>query len=215
MALSAMIHYIQDKPKDIRLTPLEAVIPLYLHVLRYTRVFSEGNILWEPASMGLSIIAEMGRCFGLEVVETDIVTGTDFLTSDPPADANIVITNPPYSIKDRFIQRCYEIGKPFALLLPVTALGGKKRVALYREYGVSALILDKRVNFIYPGAKDNSWFNVMWLYYNIDGGGYPTEILRFSSIEEDIVQFRKLYPECYQRLKTYEGYLREVTNAIR
>ena len=30
-----------------------------------------------------------------------------------------VITNPPYSKKDQFLEHCYSLGKPFALLLPL------------------------------------------------------------------------------------------------
>ena len=30
-----------------------------------------------------------------------------------PKFDNFIITNPPYSKKDKFIERCYEIGKPF------------------------------------------------------------------------------------------------------
>ena len=49
---------------------------------------------------------------------------TDFFdcASDDVYDG--VITNPPYSLKDKFIEHCYELDKPFALLLPVTAIQG-------------------------------------------------------------------------------------------
>ena len=39
----------------------------------------------------------------------------------------MIITNPPYSLKDEFIKKCYEWKKPFCLLLPITALEGKVR----------------------------------------------------------------------------------------
>src|ERR1035437_4374669 len=51
-------------------------------------------------------------------------TDLDFLTQDNPYEFDCIITNPPYSIKDQFLARCYELGKPFALLMPLTAFEG-------------------------------------------------------------------------------------------
>jgi hypothetical protein len=50
-----------------------------------------------------------------------------------------------FSIKDRFLARFYALGKPFALLLPLTALEGTVRQKYYRAYGVQLLFLPKRV----------------------------------------------------------------------
>ena len=40
---------------------------------------------------------------------------------------DMIITNPPYSLKDEFIKKCYEWNKPFCLLLPITAFERKAR----------------------------------------------------------------------------------------
>ena len=56
----------------------------------------------------------------------------DFLKDDIP-ECDVILTNPPYSKKDKFIQRCYELNKPFALLLPVSSLQGIKRAEMF-EY---------------------------------------------------------------------------------
>ena len=41
----------------------------------------------------------------------------------------------------RYFKRCYETGKPFALLLPVSAIQGIKRGAMFNEHGKVVLIL--------------------------------------------------------------------------
>ena len=47
---------------------------------------------------------------------------TDFLTNQYEFD--YLITNPPYSNKDKIIARCIETGKPCVLVLPIDTLGG-------------------------------------------------------------------------------------------
>tara|TARA_R110000851_G_scaffold9707_8_gene35854 strand:+ start:425 stop:934 length:510 start_codon:yes stop_codon:yes gene_type:complete len=63
-----------------------------------------------------------------------------------------VVTNPPYSKKDKFIEHCYDLGKPFALLLPVAAFQGQKRGALFKRYGINALVYNRRVDFTGKGS---------------------------------------------------------------
>lgn len=46
----------------------------------------------------------------------------DFMTKDYRFD--YLITNPPFSYKDRIIERCINTGKPCVLLLPLDTLGG-------------------------------------------------------------------------------------------
>lgn len=75
-----------------------------------------------------------------------------------------VITNPPYSIKDKFIERCYETDKPFALLLPVSAVQGIKRGSMFDKHGVELLVLNKRIDFT---GKGSPHFGVAWFCHNI------------------------------------------------
>ena len=97
-----------------------------------------------------------------------VVGDADFLSSTIPI-CDCIITNPPYSIKDKFIARCYETGLPFALLMPLTALEGKFRQSLYREYGIKLLIPNKRFNFETPsGTGSGSWFATAWFTHKIN-----------------------------------------------
>ena len=74
-----------------------------------------------------------------------------------------IVTNPPFSLKDRFLERCYDLGKPFALLLPLTALEGKDRQSFYKKYGIQLIVPDSRINFYTPDGKNSgSWFLSAW-----------------------------------------------------
>lgn len=53
--------------------------------------------------------------------------GNDFFTTEPPEDCDLMISNPPFSIQNKIIQRSFELideGKiqSFALLLPLSTL---------------------------------------------------------------------------------------------
>ena len=78
----------------------------------------------------------------------------------------MIITNPPYSLKDKFIEKCYNFRKPFCLLLPITSLEGKYRGNLFRKNGIEVLVFDKRINFINCNKKNN-WFNTSWFCHNV------------------------------------------------
>ena len=80
-----------------------------------------------------------------------------------------IITNPPYSKKDEFLKRAYEIGKPFAFLMPLTALEGIKRGALFSKHGIQLIIPNRRINFITPSGKGSgAWFQVGWFCWKMN-----------------------------------------------
>jgi hypothetical protein len=92
----------------------------------------------------------------------------DFLTYSP-FSFDCIITNPPFSIKEKFIERCYQLGKPFALLLPLTSLESEKRQRLFRQYGLQLIIPNKRYNFETPSGKGGgSWFATAWFTWGLN-----------------------------------------------
>ena len=70
--------------------------------------------------------------------------------------------------KYNFIKRCYELDKPFALLMPLTALEGIERGRLYMEYGLQLIIPNRRINFITPNRGKSSWFATAWFTHKLD-----------------------------------------------
>ena len=92
------------------------------------------------------------------------VISTDDFFNDNTNNFDIIITNP-YSLKDKFLEKCYQLQKPFALLLPITALEGQKRQHLYRKYGLQILFPNKRTDF---NGKGNVWFYTAWFTYKLN-----------------------------------------------
>ena len=93
---------------------------------------------------------------------------------------DIVLTNPPYSIKDDYLARCYQIGKPFALLLPIAALGGSRRQRMYAQYGIEIILLGGRIKLPTPSGKGSgSWFETAWFTHGLNIGRQLT----FATLE--------------------------------
>lgn len=107
---------------------------------------------------------------GFDVIGTDIKIGDQWnFLFDKPVQWDCIVTNPPYTIKEDFIRRCYDLGTPFALLMPLTALESEKRQSLFRKYGVQVIIPNKRYNFETPFSKGSgSWFLTAWFTWGLN-----------------------------------------------
>lgn len=152
--LNVLIENSKVPPKDDYRTP-EVAVNLLLKYLP-----NKLKTIWECCDSGDSIITQVLKKAGFRVISTSIETGLDFLKDVPDFDFDIIITNPPFSKKDNFIKKCYEYNKSFALLLPISALGGITRTKLFKKNGVSLIIPNRRINFI--GGKSNAWFHSAW-----------------------------------------------------
>ena len=118
-------------------------------------------LIWECAQGKGNLVRGLNE-EGYLTVGSDILDGHDFLTW-APKKFDCIITNPPFSIKEKFLERAYELGKPFAFLLPLTTFEGKKRQALFQMYGLEVIFFDKRINFETPsGRGGGSWFATAW-----------------------------------------------------
>jgi hypothetical protein len=127
------------------------------------------RIIWECAAGKGKLVKKLEDA-GHIVVPTDILTGQDFLSCDPYVH-DAIVTNPPYTIKDAFLQRCYELEKPFALLLPLTTFDSRKRRLMMKKHGVEVVFLPNRVNFETPnGMGSSSWFATAWFTKGLNIG---------------------------------------------
>ncbi len=121
-------------------------------------------IIWECAC-GTGKIKEYLENKGFSVYgDKDM----NFLNIKPYKPTDFILTNPPYTIKDKFLKHAFELGYPFAFLLPITALGGKKRIDLFKEFGIQLIIPDKRINYITPNKGKSSWFHSAWFCYKMN-----------------------------------------------
>jgi hypothetical protein len=49
-------------------------------------------------------------------------------------DCDFICTNPPFSIKNQVIERCFQYGKKSVLVMPLDVIGGLARRKLFQEY---------------------------------------------------------------------------------
>jgi hypothetical protein len=157
--IKAKIEYRKHPVNDEYYTPVEAVE----FILPY--IPTKVNRIWECTAVTGSNIVRVLRQTGYSVIETHINTGFDFLRS-APIDFDMVISNPPYSKKDEFLQRMFELKKPFMFLLPITALEGVKRHKLFKEHGIQLIIPDCRFKFK-PGGS-GAWFQTSWFTFGLN-----------------------------------------------
>jgi hypothetical protein len=153
-----------SQPFDRCNTPAYALDPL-LPFLR------PDALIWEPAAgTGNIMQALMPR----RVVGSDL--HGDY--ANPPRDFfgwqperfDVLVTNPPYSIKFKWLERCYQLGKPFALLVPVETIGAKSAQSLMEQHGAELLLLNRRVNFEMPQkgwSGSSAQFPVLWLCWRL------------------------------------------------
>lgn len=129
--------------------------------------------LWESAR-GEGYLETALTANGLTVVSGDLLTGQDFFAdaSIPPVyDAQV--TNPPFSLKYKWLKRCYELGKPFALLMPIDCFGAKTAQVLFDKYGFEAILTDKRIDFGMPNIGfegSSSQFASAWFTWGLGIG---------------------------------------------
>lgn len=149
-------------PMDRCETPGYALDPLlpYLHAA----------VVWEPAC-GSGRITRVLEAAGHRVIESDVLYSPElnFFTYSPHREWDVIVTNPPYSIKPEWIERCYALDKPFALLVPVETIGTGRVQRMMDLFGAELLLLDKRVNFHMPNKGDagSAQFPVLWFCWNL------------------------------------------------
>ena len=128
---------------------------------------------------------KMGIAFALHgcynILATDLATGTNFLDADFPfrelrREHTAIITNPPYSLKRKFYERCKYHGVPFALLIPADYCGWI--INALRFDGAEKIIPTRRIDFITPGGRmgknSASQFHSLWLTWGFGLGKTET-----------------------------------------
>ena len=148
--------------------------------------FLPANIkrIWEPAT-GQGRLADRLETQGFEVFKSDLnklredVVIYNFLLEYPPDlvdKVDGIITNPPFSLKKEFYERCMQYGKPFALLIPADYSGWLIRATME---GAEKIIPTRRIDYITPSGKSGEGghtadFHSMWLTWGLNLGRTET-----------------------------------------
>lgn len=128
-------------------TPRLAIEPLIKYLKK--KGFKK---IWCPFDKEHSMFVRVLKQHDFEVHYTHIETGDDFFFF-PYSYANqfdCIVSNPPFSIKDEVLQRCYNFDISFALLLPQNSLQSSERVSMFLQYGLEYLGFNLRVPYYTP-----------------------------------------------------------------
>ena len=119
-------------------TPFYAVQPILKYIPKDKKI-------WCPFDKEWSAFVQTFRRNGYDVQRSHIDEGGDFFQFSPN-EYDIIVSNPPFGIKDRILQRLYELDKPFAILLPLNSLQGTSRYKYFKQ-GIQLLSFDQRIGY--------------------------------------------------------------------
>ena len=179
----------QAQGRDLFQTPNYAVDLLIPYIPK--RIHS----VWEPACGDLKIVKRLLEKTDLDVYASDIrptkegqIQLYNFLLGNEEntlpfdiweslqADNVAIITNPPFSLKRKFYEKCREYKIPFALLIPADYSGW-----LIEAYikGAEKLVPTRRIDYITPSGKSGESghtadFHSMWLTWGFGLGKTET-----------------------------------------
>jgi len=157
--------------EDFFATPREAILPIRQYIP------SGVKTILEPTH-GKGAISSILEEWGYKIIKRDLYPKTDdtekadFLKDDIP-ECDMIIFNPPFSLKTEFLKRVCESGKPFMFICPITIMETNKRYNLFKEYGLSIVNLPNRTNYIAKEGK-KVWFHSIWVMRHPN---YKNEIL--------------------------------------
>lgn len=106
-------------------------------------------VIWAPFSKDNHHFANYLRKLGFEVINTHIDNGQDFITYEPNFEFDMILDNPPFKNKTKFVEKAISYKKPFALFLPFNSLGdrGIPNLFLNNNLDLEMLIPDHRTEF--------------------------------------------------------------------
>jgi hypothetical protein len=178
----------KSQPRDMFQTPryaTELLIP-----------FIPKNIttIWECAA-GSGKIVEVLQKYNYNVKSTDIdgnrvYSKLNFLNESMKLlNHTAIITNPPYSLKQKFFQKCLEYAVPFALL--ISADYCLWTIDAIRKYRCEKIIPDRRIDYITPTGKSgatghSSYFHSLWITWGFSIGKTETFVELTKEMKKNI-----------------------------
>lgn len=142
--MSLNIGYLSSNKTDNELyTPFYAVDP----IIKY---LPKDKVIWCPFDEKWSAFYIRLKELGYKTIRSSLKDEQDFFKYEP-SSWDIIISNPPFSIKDKVIDRLYSFNKPFAVLLPLNSLQGKTRYKYFKQ-GIQLLSFDSRICYHNPNS---------------------------------------------------------------
>lgn len=170
-----------DKASDEVYTADFAVKPLLQYLMLFQQSIGREVIIWCPFDLEDSEYVRIFQENEFQVIHSHIDEDKNFFFYEPDK-YDVIISNPPFSIKDDVIKHLDELGKPYAILLPIPALQGQKRFPYMKD--CQALIFDKRINYYTDKEKKQVQKGVSFGSFYLCKNFLPKDLI-FQKLEDD------------------------------
>ena len=121
-------------------TPRYAIEP----ILKY---IGNDKIVWCPFDTEESLFVKMLQEKDIKVIYSHLNENKNFFEYKPD-NYDLIVSNPPYSIKGEVFERLFDLGKPFAMLVGVVGLfESQKRFEMFRANQFEIMYLNRRVSY--------------------------------------------------------------------
>jgi len=153
--------------KDEYYTTSDAIEPIIKYIDR-----SKIKTILAPFDTKDSNYVKILKREGFKVVYTHISTGKDFFTytKEELEGIDMIISNPPFSRQWEIIAKCYELDKPFMLLIKYNGMFESiAKREMFRDK-LQLLILNKKCRYMKDYAKPNELYQIpftSYIAYNI------------------------------------------------
>ena len=131
--------------------------------------FKGRNIL-DPCA-GKNMMANVLRSHGHTMISRDLFTFEerhDFLTDPLPEDIGFIVAHPPFTMKRAFLERCFALKLPFALLVPLLSVATEPIGELLHNNGCEIRILIGPQQFYHENELKPGGY-CAWIIGNIPG----------------------------------------------
>ena len=172
-----IVANVANSGNDEFYTPEYAIDPIVKYI-------PEGSRIWCPFDTADSLfVKRFSRGGGYCVTATHIFNGEDFFLIEPP-ECDYIISNPPYSLKGDVLQRLFDIGKPFAMLVGIVGLfESQKRFEMFRDNDFEIMYMNRRVAYFKDYAEQKPSLNPPFSSVYICHGVLPKKIV-FEEIKK-------------------------------
>ena len=147
--------------------------------------YSFYNEVWEPAcgdgAMSKVLLANNYNVFSSDLIRRGYGFEIDFLLAHTmPLFTKAIITNPPYTLAEKFVEHAHKIGcKQLALLCKLTFLEGQARKFMFAKYPLArVLVFSKRQTMTRNGEPSRNGGMIAYAWFIWDsahsGNDEPT-----------------------------------------
>ncbi len=110
------------------------------------KYIDKDKVVWCPFDTENSEFVIMLKENGNNVIHSHILEGKDFFEYTPE-NFDLIVSNPPFSLKLKVLERLYNLDKPFAMLLGLPILNYQEIGNFFLDKKLQLLIVDKKVSF--------------------------------------------------------------------